>query len=114
LQTSPGTRHQTEPDLTVRLCGIELANPTVLASGVLGLSRGLLMRVAEGGAGAATIKSVSLEPREGHKSPCIIAYEAGVLNAVGYHPRFCERRGQGRARVRGGGGKADAVRLCGP
>ena len=71
-------------DLSVALCGVRLANPTVLASGVLGMARDLLLRVAQAGAGAAVIKSVSLQPREGHASPAIIAYEAGVLNAVGY------------------------------
>ena len=75
---------QQDVDISVSLCGIRLSNPTILASGVLGLSRDLLLRVAENGAGAATIKSVSLEPREGHPSPTIIAYEAGMLNAVGY------------------------------
>ncbi|MDP6106934.1 MAG: dihydroorotate dehydrogenase [Candidatus Brocadiia bacterium] len=71
-------------DISANLGGIELANPTVLASGVLGLSKDLLVRVAEAGAGAATIKSVSPEPREGHANPTVIAYEAGMLNAVGY------------------------------
>jgi len=71
-------------DLSVGLCGIRLSNPTVLASGVLGMSRDLLLRVARGGAGAAVIKSVSLQPREGHHNPTVIAYEAGMLNAVGY------------------------------
>ncbi|MHC5035053.1 MAG: dihydroorotate dehydrogenase [Planctomycetota bacterium] len=79
-----GTRHESTPDISVSLCGIELANPTVLASGVLGISRELIERVAECGAGAATIKSVSPEPREGHKNPTVIAFEAGMLNAVGY------------------------------
>jgi len=73
-----------EPDLSVRFCGLELSNPLVLASGILGMSKQLLKRAAAAGAGAVTIKSVSLEPREGHKNPTVIAYEAGVLNAVGY------------------------------
>jgi len=73
-----------QPDISVNLCGIRLSNPTVLASGILGISRGLLMRVAESGAGAATIKSVTLQPRDGHNNPTVIAYEAGMLNAVGY------------------------------
>ena len=71
-------------DITADLCGIQMRNPTVLASGVLGVSRDLLARVAEAGAGAVTIKSVSLEPRAGHHNPTVIAYEAGMLNAVGY------------------------------
>ncbi len=75
---------QSAPDISVELCGIGLRNPTILASGVLGISRDMIARAAECGAGAATIKSVTLEPREGHHNPTVIAYEAGMLNAVGY------------------------------
>lgn len=70
--------------LSVNLCNIPLANPTILASGILGTTRELLKRVAENGAGAVTIKSISTEPREGHKNPTVITFEAGMLNAVGY------------------------------
>ncbi len=80
----PADQESQDVDISVSLCGIELSNPTILASGVLGMSRELLLRAADGGAGAATIKSVSLEPREGHRNPTVIAYEAGMLNAVGY------------------------------
>jgi len=74
----------TAPNLNINLCGIKLSNPTILPSGFLGTSKSLLKRVADNGAGAATIKSVSLEPREGHKNPTVIPFEAGMLNAVGY------------------------------
>lgn len=74
----------TTPNLAIDLCGIKLSNPTVLPSGFLGTSKSLLKRVSENGAGAVTIKSVSLEPREGHKNPTVVAFEAGMLNAVGY------------------------------
>ena len=36
-----------EPDLSLDLCGVRLRNPTVLASGILGLSEGLLIRVGD-------------------------------------------------------------------
>ncbi len=72
------------PDLTTNLCGIKLSNPTILPSGFLGTSQPLLKRVADNGAGAVTIKSVGLTPREGHKNPTVITFEAGMLNAVGY------------------------------
>ncbi|MDO8093269.1 MAG: dihydroorotate dehydrogenase, partial [Candidatus Brocadiales bacterium] len=39
---------------------------------------------AENGAGAVTIKSVSMEAREGHKNPTVITFEGGMMNAVGY------------------------------
>lgn len=56
----------------------------MLASGILGTTKTLLKRVAESGAGAVTIKSVSKDSREGHHNPTVITYEAGMLNAVGY------------------------------
>ena len=71
-------------NLSVNLCNISLTNPVILASGILGTTRALLKRVAENGAGAVTIKSISKEPREGHKNPTVITFEAGMLNAVGY------------------------------
>jgi dihydroorotate dehydrogenase (NAD+) catalytic subunit len=71
-------------NLSVNLCGIQLTNPAILASGILGTTKALLKRVAENGAGAVTIKSISVEPREGHKNPTVITFEAGMLNAVGY------------------------------
>ena len=40
------------PDLSVNLCGVHLPNPTVLASGVLGLTHEIMTRVARAGAGA--------------------------------------------------------------
>jgi dihydroorotate dehydrogenase (NAD+) catalytic subunit len=70
--------------LTTNLCGIELKSPTILASGVLGVTKASLANVARHGAGAVTIKSISHEPRKGHKNPIILTYEAGMLNAVGY------------------------------
>ncbi len=71
-------------DLSTELCGIRLQNPTVLASGILGTSKGLLKRVARAGAGAVTIKSLGLEPLPGHNNPIVVGFEAGMLNAVGY------------------------------
>lgn len=63
---------------------LELPNPTMLASGILGVSRASLKNVINHGAGAAVIKSISLAERPGHKAPNMITYEGGMLNAVGY------------------------------
>ncbi len=71
-------------NLSVNVCNIQLTNPTILASGILGTTKALLKRVAQNGAGAVTIKSISVEPREGHKNPTVITFDAGMLNAVGY------------------------------
>jgi dihydroorotate dehydrogenase (NAD+) catalytic subunit len=71
------------PDLTVNLCGVRLPNPTVLASGVLGLSHDVLVRVAQNGAGAVTTKSCSLKPRPGYHNPVVLDWGPGLINAVG-------------------------------
>ncbi len=70
--------------LETEICGIELKNPIILASGILGVSASTLSRVAKAGAGAVTIKSISLEPRSGHKNPILASFDAGLINAVGY------------------------------
>ena len=69
--------------LNVTLCGVELPNPLVLASGILGTDAELLARVAGAGAGAVTAKSCSLEPRAGHPNPTVLAWGPGLINAVG-------------------------------
>jgi dihydroorotate dehydrogenase (NAD+) catalytic subunit len=74
------TRH---PGLGVDLCGVTLANPLILASGILGTEAKLLERVARAGAGGLTAKSCSLEPRAGHPNPTVLAWEHGLINAVG-------------------------------
>ncbi len=71
-------------DLSVRLCGISMKNPLILASGILGVTRDSLRNIAKNGAGAVTMKSVSLEPREGHKPPIILTEGDVMINAVGY------------------------------
>lgn len=72
-------------DLSVDLAGIKLKNPTILASGILGLDVATLKRVVKGGAGAVTIKSLTSEPRKGHNNPIFIeAAEGAFMNAVGY------------------------------
>ena len=69
--------------LSTSLCGIDLANPLILASGILGPEAELMARVARSGAGAVTAKSCSLEPRAGHPNPTVLAWEHGLINAVG-------------------------------
>ncbi len=71
--------------LYVELAGLKLKNPTILASGILGISKKMLLSVAKAGAGAVTTKSITIKPREGHKNPILIqTTEETFLNAVGY------------------------------
>ncbi len=70
-------------NLSTKICKAKLANPTVLASGILGVSGASLAMVAKKGAGAVTSKSIGPEERKGHKNPVIIANENYMMNAVG-------------------------------
>jgi len=69
--------------LATEIAGLELANPVMLASGVLGLSVPFLRRVIDAGAGAVVTKSVGLKPREGYLNPTIAQAQCGLLNAMG-------------------------------
>ncbi|MGV8176472.1 MAG: dihydroorotate dehydrogenase [Candidatus Bilamarchaeaceae archaeon] len=72
-------------NITVNLAGMKLKNPTILASGIRGLDKeSLEYLVNEGGAGAVTTKSITMEPRAGHNAPILVRTGCGFLNAVGY------------------------------
>jgi dihydroorotate dehydrogenase (NAD+) catalytic subunit len=69
--------------LSIEIAGLRLRNPTMLASGFLGVSGQTLSRVVEAGAGAVVTKSSSLRPREGNPGPTIVEVPVGLLNAIG-------------------------------
>ena len=78
-------------DLSVNIKTLRLLNPTILASGLLGLDTSILKSVARGGAGAVTMKSLTSEPRAGHPNPILVEVENGFLNAVGYANKGIEK-----------------------
>lgn len=69
--------------LSIGFAGLELANPTILASGILGYSSDSLSRIIKGGAGAVVTKSVGAEPRVGYSNPTVVQAESGLINAMG-------------------------------
>ena len=69
--------------LSISFAGLELANPTILASGILGYSAESLNRVVKGGAGAVVTKSVGIAPRTGYSNPTVVQAESGLINAMG-------------------------------
>jgi len=70
-------------NLSTTLAGITLQNPTILASGVMGVSAASMKFVQENGAGAVTCKSIGHEERVGHHNPTVYSWGQGVTNAVG-------------------------------
>lgn len=70
-------------NLSQTVLGVTFSNPTVLASGVWGITAASWRRVAASGAGGVTTKSLWLAEHKGHPNPTIIATEHWTLNAVG-------------------------------
>ena len=66
-----------------QIANLSMPNPTMLASGILGISAETLLEVAEAGAGAVVTKSIGLKPNSGYPNPTVIQVECGFLNAVG-------------------------------
>src|SRR3989338_7012590 len=72
-----------KPDISTKILDIELKNPTILASGIMGVSGAACCFAAKNGAGAVIPKSVGPGEREGHANPVLVEFETGFLNAVG-------------------------------
>lgn len=69
--------------LQTNLCNIRLKNPTILASGILGVTKESVDRIGKAGAGAVTLKSLCHEERQGNSNPVMFGYNNVFLNAVG-------------------------------
>ena len=69
--------------LQTKLCNLKLKNPTILASGILGVTKESIDRIGKAGAGAVTLKSLCHEERAGNSNPTMFSYDGIFLNAVG-------------------------------
>lgn len=73
-----------EPSLDVSVGTMNIKTPTILASGILGISLDVFTRLHRSGAGAVVTKSLSKEPWEGYPNPTIVSLgNGGWINAVG-------------------------------
>ena len=72
------------PSIAASIGRIQLERPTILASGILGISLDIFNRLHNAGAGAVVTKSLSSEPWEGYPNPTILSVRGGGwINAVG-------------------------------
>lgn len=67
----------------IKITGLKLENPTILAAGVMGTTGAALIRVAKEGAGAVVSKSIGPVAKDGHHNPSMIKLDCGYLNAMG-------------------------------
>lgn len=69
--------------MKVTLCGMELTNPIMTASGCCGYGEELAEIFPLSKLGALVTKSITLEPRLGHPPPRTAETSSGMLNAIG-------------------------------
>ncbi|MGE4558930.1 MAG: dihydroorotate dehydrogenase [Desulfobulbus sp.] len=79
------------PDLTVRIGSLILANPVMTASGTFGYAREFADLVQLDRLGAVAVKGISLEPRPGNPPPRVVETPSGMLNAIGLENVGVER-----------------------
>ena len=70
-------------DLRTTVCGIELKNPVIAASGTFGYGLEFSSLVQFGQLGAIVVKGLSREPMAGNPSPRLTETASGMLNSVG-------------------------------
>ncbi|MFX1504831.1 MAG: dihydroorotate dehydrogenase [Promethearchaeota archaeon] len=75
---------------------VEIRNPLILASGILGSTYSTLNRSFHEGFGAVTTKSIGLHSREGHPNPSVLYLSEihSVINAVGLANPGCSKFGE--------------------
>jgi dihydroorotate dehydrogenase (NAD+) catalytic subunit len=83
VSSSPRLSSAKYPSIKINLCGFDLDSPTMVASGILGISFDLFPRIIKSGAGAIVSKSIGLESREGYPNPTMTGTDSGYLNAIG-------------------------------
>lgn len=72
-----------EVDLSVRIGSLELAYPTLMASGCYGSGEEFSPFVDLAKIGGVVLKSVTRAPRLGNPTPRLVQTPAGMLNAIG-------------------------------
>jgi len=71
------------PDISVKLCGIAMKNPVVVASGTFGFGEEYAKFYDINLLGAIVTKGLTFEPKTGNPPPRIYETPAGILNSIG-------------------------------
>ena len=77
------THQHFKPDLSVSLCGIQLKNPVIAASGTFGYGLEFEDVVHLNRLGGFVVKGLSYEPMPGNPPQRLYETAAGMLNAIG-------------------------------
>lgn len=69
--------------MATQFCGVEFRNPIITASGTFGNGKEYSEFFNLSELGGITTKAITLEPRQGNKTPRIVETPSGMLNAIG-------------------------------
>lgn len=72
-----------KPDLSIRIAGIDLKNPVMLASGTVRYGEEIAGHCDLNRVGAIIVKGIALRPTHGNPPPRICETPSGMLNAIG-------------------------------
>jgi dihydroorotate dehydrogenase (NAD+) catalytic subunit len=72
-----------KPNLKVKIGGLELKNPVIVASGTFGSGEEYKDLIDLDKLGAIVTKSITLRPREGNPPPRVVETPSGMLNSIG-------------------------------
>lgn len=80
-------------DLKTTIGNVEIRNPLILASGILGSAYSTLNKAFHEGFGAVTTKSIGKNPREGNPNPSVLYIPEinSIINAVGLANPGCSK-----------------------
>jgi dihydroorotate dehydrogenase (NAD+) catalytic subunit len=73
----------TKPDLRISIGSLELRNPILVASGIIGFGKEYESLVDLERIGGIVTKTVTLRPRAGNPPPRVVETVAGMLNSIG-------------------------------
>lgn len=74
-------------DTKIKLCGVELDNPVIPASGTFGYGYEFAQFYDINILGSISVKGTTKDARFGNPTPRIAECEGGMLNSVGLKPR---------------------------
>ncbi|TAN37748.1 MAG: dihydroorotate dehydrogenase [Verrucomicrobia bacterium] len=73
----------TTPDISIKLAGIPMKNPVMVASGTFGYGPEYAPLVDLAKLGALVVKGISPEPWRGNPTPRTVEVASGLINAIG-------------------------------
>ena len=83
MERRPPLSAEEKPDLSVKIAGVDFANPVIAASGTFGYGNEYSSVFDVNELGGICSKGLTLEARPGNKGPRIVETASGLINSIG-------------------------------